>query len=198
MQKFVVGLTGPTGSGKSTAREIAAELGFFCIDADKVARDATKTGSPLLPVLQKEFGDILNLDGSLNRAKLASAAFCDTASTEKLNSIMLPHIVGMIENIIKSSESEFVLLDAPTLFEAGAQKICQKTVGVVADENIRLKRIMERDKITEDAAILRINAGKNDNFYKENCDYILTNNATADEFYSSAKDLLIKLKQEAV
>ncbi len=198
MQKFVVGLTGPTGSGKSTAREVAAELGFFCIDADKVARDAVRIGSPLLPILQKEFGDVLNLDGSLNRAKLASAAFCDTANTEKLNSIMLPHIVGRIENIIKSSESDFVLLDAPTLFEAGAQKICQRTVGVVADENIRLKRIMERDKITEDAATLRISAGKPTSFYKEKCDYILTNNATADEFCSAAKDLFIKLKQEAV
>lgn len=198
MQKFVVGLTGPTGSGKSTARNVAAELGFFCIDADKVARDAVEIGSPLLPVLQKEFGDVLNSDGSLNRAKLASAAFCSKARTEKLNSIMLPHIVGMIENIIKGSESEFVLLDAPTLFEAGAQKICQRTIGVVADENIRLKRIMERDNITEDAATLRISVGKPTSFYEENCDYILSNNATADEFSVAAKELFKKLKQEAV
>ena len=198
MQKFVVGLTGPTGSGKSTAREIAAELGFFCIDADKVARDATKAGSPLLPVLQKEFGDILNLDGSLNRAKLASAAFCDTASTEKLNSIMLPYIVKMIEHIIEGTKSILILLDAPTLFEAGANKLCKKTVGVVADESIRLKRIMARDNITEDAAKLRMSAGKQQSFYEENCDYILTNNSTADEFILSAKELFTKLKQEAV
>ena len=198
MQKFIVGLTGPTGSGKSTAREVAAELGFFCIDADKVARDATAKGSPLLPILKKEFGDILNPDGSLNRGELAKKAFCNKESTERLNSIMLPHIVGLIEDIIKCSESNLILLDAPTLFESGANKICQKTVGVVADENIRLNRIMARDNLLEDAAKLRISAGKPQSFYEENCNYILTNNATADGFILSAKELFTKLKQEAV
>lgn len=198
MQRFIVGLTGPTGSGKSTARKVAEALGYFCIDADKVARDATAKGSPLLPILQKEFGDILNPDGSLNRAELAKKAFCNKESTERLNSIMLPHIVGLIEDIIKGSESNLILLDAPTLFESGANKICQKTVGVIADESVRLKRIMARDNLLEDAAKLRISAGKPQSFYEENCNYILTNNATADEFNLSAKKLFTKLKQEAV
>ena len=111
---------------------------------------------------------------------------------------MLPHIVGLIEDIIKGSESNLILLDAPTLFESGANKICQKTVGVVADENIRLNRIMARDNLLEDAAKLRISAGKPQSFYEENCNYILTNNATADGFILSAKELFTKLKQEAV
>ncbi len=198
MQKFIVGLTGPTGSGKSTATKVAESLGYFCIDADKISRQVTEKGSPLLPILQKEFGDILNNDGSLNRAALASVAFKNEDTVKKLNSIMLPHILSIIENIIKSSNCRFILLDAPTLFEAGANALCQKTVGVIADKQIRLDRIMSRDGITKDAAELRINAGKNDNFYAKNCTYILTNNSTADNFKTAAEELFTKLKSEAV
>ena len=198
MQKFIVGVTGPTGSGKSTIRSIATELGFFCIDADKVAREVTKKGSPLLPILQKEFGEILNPDGTLNRKGLAKAAFKDKKSTDKLNSIMLPHILNDIENIIKKAEQRFILLDAPTLFEAGANRLCNTTIGVIASEEIRLKRIIERDGISEDAAWLRINAGKPESFYLENCNYVLTNNQSVDKFLDSANTLLNKLITEAV
>ncbi len=198
MQKFIVGLTGPTGSGKSTVQKVATALGFFCIDADKVARKVTKIGSPLLPILQKEFGDILNADGTLNRAALAKVAFKNTENTEKLNSIMLPYILSDIENIIKKAEQRFILLDAPTLFEAGANKICNTTVGVIADEDIRLKRIIERDGISKSAAQLRISAGKPNSFYLENCDYILANNQGFDDFLNAAKTLLNKLITEAV
>ena len=198
MQKFIVGLTGPTGSGKSTIQKLALALGFFCIDADKVARKATEKGSPLLPKLQKEFGDILNPDGSLNRAALAEVAFKDIDSTNRLNSITLPYILKDIENIIKKAPNRFILLDAPTLFEAGAQKICSTTVGVIADEEIRIKRIIERDGISEEAALLRINAGKPESFYLDNCNYVLTNNGSVDEFLEDANALLNKFISEAV
>lgn len=198
MQKYIVGLTGPTGSGKSTMRSVATELGFFCIDADKVAREVTKKGSPLLTILQKEFGDILNPDGTLNRKGLAEAAFKDKKSTDKLNSIMLPHILNDIENIIKSTSQRFVLLDAPTLFEAGANRLCNTTIGVIADEDVRLKRIISRDGISDSAAKLRISAGKPNSFYVSNCEHILTNNHSIDKFLDSAKALLNKLITEAV
>lgn len=197
MQKFIVGLTGPTGAGKSTAVKVAKELGFFCIDADKVARKATEKGSPLLPLLMSEFGDILNADGSLNRTKLAEVGFSDKSKTEALNKIMLPYIVSLIENIIIKSDSRLILLDAPTLFEAGADKICNKTVGVLADRQKRKKRILLRDNITDELAEKRINAGKQDSFYTENCDFIIYNNSTEQNFLGKATTIFESLVLEA-
>lgn len=197
MQKFIVGLTGPTGAGKSTAVKVAKELGFFCIDADKVARKATEIGSPLLPLLVSEFGDILNADGSLNRTKLAEVGFSDKSKTETLNKIMLPYIISLIENIIIKSDSRLILLDAPTLFEAGADKICNKTVGVLADRQKRKKRILLRDNMTDELAEKRINAGKQDSFYTENCDFIIYNNSTEQNFLGKANTIFESLVLEA-
>ena len=190
MQKFIVGLTGPTGSGKSTARQVAEDLGFFCIDADKVARDAVSLGSPLLKTLQTEFGDVLNPDGTLNRAALAEKAFRDKHSTSRLNSIMLPHIVKMIEHIIEGAESTLILLDAPTLFESGYDKSCDITVSIIASKEARTDRIADRDKISLEDAILRTNAQKDDSFYYEKSDYVIVNDKGLDDLKRKAERLI--------
>jgi dephospho-CoA kinase len=83
-----------------------------------------------------------------------------------------------------------VLLDAPTLFESGVDKICHKTVAVLSDKEIRLKRILARDNITKEQALLRINAGKPDDFYKEKCDYVIYNNDDEHTFNNSFLNLL--------
>ena len=97
----IIGLTGPTGSGKSTVAEYFKENGVEVIDCDSVAREVTQVGSPLLPVLADAFGDgILSDDGSLIRKELAKRAYSDKKETEKLNSIMLPFIVDRIKEML--------------------------------------------------------------------------------------------------
>lgn len=194
MQTVIIGLTGPTGSGKTTLSDIAKKYGFCIINADSVARDVVKKGESLLKKLDGEFLGVLDSDGGLDRAALAKKAFCSKESTEKLNSIMLPVITDRISSIIdeyKSGGKSKILLDAPTLFEAGADKFCTKTVGVLCDKEVRKLRIIKRDNITEDAAVRRINAGKPDSFYREKCDYILNNNGNIKEF-SAACEKFIK------
>ena len=100
----------------------------------------------------------------------------------------MPFIVELVNEEIKNSEK--VLLDAPTLFESGMDKLCLKTVAVLADREIRLKRIMTRDGIDEESALLRINAGKPDGFYIENADYIILNNGSKDELINDFKNIL--------
>ena len=185
---IVIGLTGPTGSGKSSASRIAEDFGFQVIDCDKTAREATQKGTEGLKALVSVFGEeILLSDGNLNRKALAALAFKDKLSTDLLNKTILPYIADLV---IKQAAGRNTLLDAPTLFESGINKICNKTVAVLADKDIRLKRIIARDNLTLKEAETRINAGKDEAFFKKNADYVLYNNGDENAFSERFSDIL--------
>lgn len=188
---IVIGLTGPTGSGKSSACTAAEMLGIKVVDCDLLARKAVEPGTPGLAALVEAFGEeILNTDGTLNRKIMAEKAFSSSENTELLNRTLLPFIAEMVK---KEAQGQNTLLDAPTLFESGADAICDDTVAVLADPEIRLKRIISRDGMTKDAARMRMSAGKADSFYKENTGHILYNNGDKAEFINIATQLFKKL-----
>lgn len=188
---IVIGLTGPTGSGKSDASRIAEDFGLQVIDCDKTARKATEKGTKGLNALVLVFGEeILLPDGSLNRKALAALAFKDKESTDLLNKTILPYIADLL---VKQAAKGDTLLDAPTLFESGINKICNKTVAVLADRDIRLKRIIARDNLTLKEAETRINAGKDEQFFRERADYILYNNGDENAFLKRFSDILKKI-----
>jgi len=191
---FVIGLTGPTGAGKSTVTAVAESLGFKVVDCDRFARIAVEKGSDgLADVVQVFGGEMLNPDGTLNRAALAKAAFATPENTELLNKTLLPHIVKLINAEINQPR---VLLDAPTLFESGADSLCDEIVVVLCDKKTRKKRIMERDGIDESAAALRIKAGKPDEFYVEKSHNIVYNDCELSVFNLKIQKLLNKLLEE--
>lgn len=186
--RTIIGLTGPTGSGKSTFSLIASKTGVKVIDCDKVAREAVLPGSDGLKALVNTFGeDILDLSGNLNRKALANIAFSDKEHTELLNKTLLPFIVKLIKKKITGDK---VLLDAPTLFESGIDEICYKTVAVLSDSENRLKRIIERDNLNIEDAKIRLNAGKPDSFYKEKADFILYNDTDLSDFSKKSKQII--------
>lgn len=177
---IIIGLTGPTGSGKSSACKLCESYGLKHIDCDLLARKAVEKGSDGLKALVNAFGsEILNQDGSLNRKLLAKIAFSEKSKTELLNATIFPFIR---ELVLKETKNGNILLDAPTLFESKIDNICSKTIAVLSDKDTRLKRIIKRDNLTEEEALARINAGKTDNFYKEYANYIVYNNKTENEF----------------
>lgn len=191
---FVIGLTGPTGAGKSSVTAVAKELGFKVVDCDKLARNAVEKGSEGLAAVAQVFGsDVLNCDGTLNREILAKKAFSTPENTERLNQTLLPHIMVLVREELTDDK---VLLDAPTLFESGADALCNEVIAVISDEKTRLARIIERDGITEDAAILRIKAGKPDEFYIEKTHNIVYNDCELSVFNLKIQKLITKLMEE--
>ena len=188
---MIIGLTGPTGAGKSTAAAAAEDLGLQVIDCDKSARAATEKGTDGLKALVAAFGEeILLQDGSLDRKALAAAAFSSPQKTELLNKTILPHIVKLV---LAEAEGKSVLLDAPTLFESGLDSVCTAVIAVSADTEIRKERIIKRDGLSPAAADLRINAGKTDEYYKQRADYFLYNNSDEKAFYKRFSDILKKI-----
>lgn len=189
--KIIIGLTGPTGAGKSSAAKLCEKLNLQLIDCDKVARQAVEKGSDGLKALVTAFGDgILNPDGTLNRKKLASIAFASPDKTQLLNDTTFPFIK---ELVLKGTEKGNTLLDAPTLFESGINEICFKTVAVLCQKQIRKARIITRDNLTEEEALLRMKAGKDDAFYIKNADYIIYNNSGEVEFLNQFEATLTEI-----
>ena len=169
---FTVGLTGPTGAGKSYVCEIFRQKGFKIIDCDKIAHELTAKNAPILAELASEFGEDVVKNGELDRKLLASRAFDTKEHTKKLNSILHPAIAEKC----KEEAQGLTVLDASQLFEANMQNDCYKVIGVLADEDVRIKRIIARDNITEQQAKLRMSAQFDNDYFIDNCDYIIYNN----------------------
>lgn len=176
---MLIGLTGGSGCGKSTVSEQFRKAGAEIIDADKTAREITVPGSPVIFKISEEFGsEYIASDKSLIRQKLGAYVFSNPDALNKLNMIMKEYISDAIQKKISASKSKFLVLDAPLLIEYSMDKMCDKVISVLANEEIRIKRICKRDNITPENAKNRINSQKNDKFYIEKSDFIVYNNST--------------------
>lgn len=175
---MITGITGESGSGKSYVCSLFAEKGYIIIDADNEARKITEKGSPVLKKLVEAFGeDIIKPDGELDRRLLASRAFIDYESKNKLDGITHPEIVDICrkkayEEIQKGKN---VLIDAPLLFTSGLNKICHRTIKIYAPESIRLERIRKRDAISDEEILLRFSKQTKEADASQNADFILNN-----------------------
>ena len=196
---MVVGLTGQTGAGKSTVSKIFASNGFAVIDADQVARKIVEKGTKCLDEIADFFGSqVINEDGTLNRKALAGIVFSDKSKLEMLNTISYPYITGEILRQIRvhSMKGEkLILLDAPTLFESRADDFCEIIISVLADADIREKRIISRDGLTADQARKRMNSQLNEEFFISHSDYIIHNNGDLDTVNGISWEVSVKIRE---
>ncbi len=176
----ILGVTGTSGSGKSTFSKILGEReDIKVVDADKVSRELSVPGTDYLQDIVNAFGEnILLEDGNLNRRALAHIIYSDENERKRLNSITFPHIAREIYARIKAfadPKIKYAVIDAPLLFEADLDKVCDSVISLVAPEEVQIKRICNRDGIDIDTAKARLSSQKPASFYAENSDIVIIN-----------------------
>lgn len=199
----VIGVTGGTGVGKSMVSRYMREKGFEVLDADEIGKMLVEPGMPALDEYVEAFGrDILNEDGSLNRKKLGGIVFSDSRKLDTLNDIIQKRIrEHLIEQagILKSTcENDIrgIVIDAALLFEHNCDDLCDVIWVVDADEDVRIKRIMNRDGISVEVAKGRIGSQIDNEKKKEMADAVIDNSSDVQHLYEQVDRELAELKDE--
>jgi len=171
--KIVVGITGGSGVGKSYISDLLRKNGYPVIDCDKVAHDSIN-GADCQKELCDYFGEVILQNGVINRKKLGEIVFSNPKKLAKLNEISHKYILADIEEKISKQSSKIVFVDGATLLESKME--LDKIFAVLAKTEIRKNRIMQRDSLTDEQANMRLLAQQTDDFYIQNCDFIVENN----------------------
>lgn len=192
---MIIGLTGGSGTGKSTITDVFMENGYIIIDPDKIYSQVIAPDSACIREITEVFGDEYILpDGSLNRSKMRTLVFSDKEKLEILNKITHKYVIERMNEEILSAGKKDVLIDAPLLFSAGLYKMCDKIVCVVSSEKNRVDRIIARDGIDEKSALARIKAQMTNEEYIEKSDYVIENNDGLDELLEKTLGVIESLK----
>ena len=196
---IVIGITGPTGSGKTTCLKCVEERGGAVLDLDAVYHGLLKTDKDLLAALDARFPGAIK-DGELDRKALGTIVFQDTGALMDLNTITGKYIMAETDRLLEQAKQEgrpLAAIDAINLLEGDLPFRCHHTVAITAPVDVRVKRLMARDNISEEYAMMRINAQPPAEFFEEFCDYTLRNSMyTPEEFKTRCNELLDELLAE--
>lgn len=194
---LIFGITGGTGAGKSAVSAMFAEYGVYVIDGDKVARKVCEPGEACLDELVSHLGrEILNDDGTMNRAKTAQMVFSEPEKLAILTEVTHKYINKTIQDELEKENPEMAAIDGAVIIGSPVEKNCEFIVSVVADEKVRLERIIERDNISTEAALRRISAQPDEAFYINNSKYIIRNDAGLGELEREVKMTFAKIEKE--
>lgn len=193
----VLGITGPTGAGKTTLLREVEKLGGAVVDCDAVYHEMLKSDIPLQDMLEGEFGPLRDESGSIDRKKLGSIVFGDPEKLESLNAIAWKGITQRVWDILEECRQQgraLAAIDAIALLESPLKELCQLTVAVLAPQEVRVRRIMAREGISQDYAWARVKAQRPDEYFIQNCDHVLVNDcASAEEFAGLVRKKLEEL-----
>ena len=186
---MIIGITGNSGSGKTSIskllgtvpmrQNVAKGTHFYAdiINADEIVKQMSMPGAVYYNEIIKVFGkNVLLENGEIDKPKLADIIFKSNEKRDALNLITFKYIVDEIKTRASSSKSEIAIIDAPLLIESKLNEICDIVISVIADEDIKVKRICERDSIDENTALTRINAQPKNEFYIKNSNLVIINN----------------------
>lgn len=177
---MIIGITGGTGSGKSTLLHLIQQYGGVVLDCDAIYHNLLQRDTELLTNIAKCFPGTV-LDGVLDRKKLGSIVFNDETALQELNHITHAAVKRDVLHQL-ASKPALAAIDAIGLFEGELDHLCDVTVAITAPVPERIRRIMERDGITEEYAKNRIASQHCDQWFTTKCDYTLANDGTAEDF----------------
>ena len=158
--KKLIGLTGRTGSGKSSAAKIFEELGVFCVDCDSVAHEVLQYDDVKKALINSFSDEILDENNNIDRKALGKIVFSDSDKLSVLNNIVHSAILKRCFELCENSQSEICLIDGSELESSGADKKCDVIVVIEAEDSLRLERILSRDDIDKETALKRMNSQK--------------------------------------
>ena len=197
----VIGLTGPSGAGKTLLCRAAESMGCETINADEVYHALLVPPSECLNEIVSAFGNVLSDDGALDRKKLGSIVFSDPQKLALLNSVTHKYVTEKFRAIIAEMKErcvKTVIIDAPTLFESGFDKECDATVCLLASESVRRERIIARDDLDQDRASARLSSQKKDDFFISRAAFVIYNEGSEAELKAKLAELLSKIDEDSV
>jgi len=181
-ENTVIGITGGTGCGKTTLLNVIREHGGTVLDCDAIYHDMLKTDKALLTAIEARFPGVVE-NGCLQRKKLGAIVFADPAELAALNAITHSAIKQKVLSLMAEAPG-LTAIDAIGLFEGKLAELCSVTVAVIADPEVRVKRLMVRDGITEEYAKNRIAAQHDNTWFQKMSDHCLENNASSELFHA--------------
>jgi dephospho-CoA kinase len=192
----IIGLTGGIGSGKSTIGKWFLEKGIPVYDSDKEAKDLMNNSQTLKEQITELLGPEAYIINIYNRPYVAQLVFQNKDLLSQLNAIVHPAVFEHFHNWIKQQNSPFIVKEAAILFESGSYKDCDYILSVVADESIRLKRVMARDEVTEQQVKDRIANQWTDEQRIEHSNFVIENNKNLEVLREEFEDVYKKLLKE--
>ena len=185
----VVGITGPSGSGKTTALKLLENLGALVIDCDALYHELLETDAALVAALSERFPEACG-NGAVDRRALAALVFADASALKALNTISHRFIREAVTRRLRAwamAGGSLAAIDAIELIEGGLGERCDLILGVLAERETRIARIMRRDGLDRERAAARVDAQKGEAYFKEKCDHILYNNGDEDQFSDTCR-----------
>ena len=177
---MIIGITGGTGCGKTTLLHEIRKLGGLVLDCDAIYHELLQTDKAMLSAIETRFPGVVE-GGNLNRKKLGAIVFADAQALLDLNAITHTAVKQDVLRRLKT-KPPLAAIDAIGLFEGDLAELCDVTVAVTAPVEDRIRRLMQRDGISEEYARSRINAQHNEDWFRQRCDYVLENDGSLDAF----------------
>lgn len=198
----IIGLTGGIASGKSTVSRALHDLGAIIIDADEVAHSIIEPGKPAWYDITQLFGrSILNNDASINREKLGEIVFNNPQLLEELNKITHPRVMERFKNDLQAIKTKnpqaVVVMEVPLLYETHMERICDEVWVVWVDRETQINRLTDRDGISREDAIKRIDAQMPLDEKTRRADYVIDNRKDIEETKANATRYFNQILQES-
>ena len=190
--RIVIGLTGCTGAGKTSALNAIRNLGGKVIDCDALYHEMLDSNEDLRNAINEKFPGVFSKDGKLDRRKLGEEVFAKKDRLAQLNHIVFRFLVPELERRVNTLPDGVYAIDAINLLESGVDRLCDRTIAITAPVELRVRRIMARDNITEQYARLRVSAQKSDEYYRAKCDCELTNAVETPEEFEKGAELFFQ------